>query len=244
MTVEPPVLLEAWDHACGAAPAGRAIVLLAWLRADADPDALARLPLGARDALLLRLRQEVFGDRMTCLTACPACGAELEFSVSASNLLQQAGETGAGDRWLEGLGHRIRFRLPDSTDLLALSRFDAGGDEVQTLALSRCVLEAHGPDGAVAAQALPQDVIDLVAQEIERRDPLAAVWFALRCDICGHQWESLFDIASLFWIEVDRRAAALLREVHALASAYGWAEHDVLRMSAARRARYLGMVGA
>lgn len=242
MPIAPTALLDAWDHACGAAPAARATALLSWLCPQADADALARLPLGARDARLLQLRQEVFGDRMVCLSACPACETELEFSVLASGLLQQAGETCADERSVEGLGYRVRFRLPDSTDLLALSRRDT--EEAHTQALSRCVLEANGPDGAVAADALPAEVVDLVSEEIERGDPLAAVWLGLRCDECGHAWQSLFDIASLLWTEVDRHAVNLLQEVHALASAYGWAEQELLRMSAARRARYLEMIDA
>jgi hypothetical protein len=61
------------------------------------------------------------------------------------------------------------------------------------------------------------------------------------CPSCGHEWQSLFDIAAFFWAEIAAQARRLLREVHQLASAYGWREADILAMSARRRRAYLEM---
>jgi hypothetical protein len=73
-------------------------------------------------------------------------------------------------------------------------------------------------------------------------DPQADVQLALTCPACGHQWEATFDIASFFWSEIDSWAHRILREVHTLASAYGWREADILAMSPQRRQLYLEMV--
>ncbi len=43
---------------------------------------------------------------------------------------------------------------------------------------------------------------------------------------------------------MEARAKRLLSEVHALASAYGWSEREILGLSVARREFYLGMVRA
>lgn len=244
MNVAPGPLLEMWEYASRLTPAARPIALLALALPEANAVTLARLPLGIRDAHLLRLRQALFGDGMGCLTGCPACGGELEFAVSASDLLQQAVETGASDYWLDGPGHRVHFRPLNSADLLALPRFEAEPDAFQAQMLSRCVIDIEGPNGSVEPAALPREVVALLAEEMERRDPLAAIWLDLGCEQCGHAWQGLFDIASLLWADVDRWARMLLHEVHLFARAYGWTERDVIELSPARRAYYLGMIGA
>jgi len=72
-------------------------------------------------------------------------------------------------------------------------------------------------------------------------DPQAEVHLALSCPACAHQWQSLFDIVSFFWGELEAWARRLLYDVHTLASAYGWCEADILAMSAWRREQYLNM---
>jgi hypothetical protein len=46
------------------------------------------------------------------------------------------------------------------------------------------------------------------------------------------------------WVELQRAAERTFVEIDALARAYGWAEKDVLGMSAMRRAAYLQLAGA
>jgi hypothetical protein len=74
-------------------------------------------------------------------------------------------------------------------------------------------------------------------------DPQAEVQLALACPACRHQWQVSFDIVSYFWSEINARSQRLLWEVHALASAYGWREADILAISPQRRQFYLEMVG-
>ncbi|QIO61599.1 phage baseplate protein [Rhizobium leguminosarum] len=242
MTVTPNSLLEMWEHASRLTPTVRPLALLAFAMPAAHPDTLAELPLGVRDAHLLRLRQALFGDHIDCLTDCPACRGQLEFTVSAGDLLWQADETGTGEYWLDCPNQRVRFRPPNSADLLALSHFEAESDAFQFQMLARCVIDIEGPDDELTA--LPRDVLELLAKDMERRDPLAAIWLDLSCLQCGHAWQSLFDIASLLWADVDRWARMHLHEVHLFARAYGWTERDVLQLSSARRAYYLGMIGS
>jgi hypothetical protein len=53
----------------------------------------------------------------------------------------------------------------------------------------------------------------------------------------------LFDMLAYFWSEIQMGARRLLREIHVLASAYGWRESEILTLSAARRRAYLELVG-
>jgi hypothetical protein len=47
---------------------------------------------------------------------------------------------------------------------------------------------------------------------------------------------------SFFWNEINTWAYRMLRDVHALATAYGWREADIVAMSPWRRQVYLDMV--
>jgi hypothetical protein len=73
-------------------------------------------------------------------------------------------------------------------------------------------------------------------------DPGAWIELALGCPGCGEEWSAPFDIVSFLWAEVEARARELLEEVHALASAYGWGEGEVLALSPERREAYLELV--
>ena len=50
------------------------------------------------------------------------------------------------------------------------------------------------------------------------------------------------DVAAFFWTELNAWAVRLLREIHALASAYGWREADILALSPKRRDLYLELI--
>ena len=71
-----------------------------------------------------------------------------------------------------------------------------------------------------------------------------AIELQLACPDCGHPWAVPFDTVSFLWDEVGAWAERTLREVHLLASAYGWGEDEILALSPERRRRYLGMVTA
>lgn len=80
--------------------------------------------------------------------------------------------------------------------------------------------------------------------EVEAADPQASLTFDLLCAACGHAWPEPFDIGRFLWAELEDWAMRTMRDVHALASAYGWREDEVLSLSPTRRAVYLSMVGA
>jgi len=91
---------------------------------------------------------------------------------------------------------------------------------------------------------LPDEVVNAVLAEMAQADPQADVQVALACPACRHHWSVAFDILAYLWSEIDDWAQRLLREIHALASGYGWSERDILALSARRRRTYLEMLGA
>jgi hypothetical protein len=73
------------------------------------------------------------------------------------------------------------------------------------------------------------------------RDPGAVTELRLSCPACGRDYVVSFDIASFLWSEIEAKAPRLLLEVHDLASAYGWAEAEILALAPWRRSFYRAM---
>jgi hypothetical protein len=235
--------LVAWERAGRVPPARRGTELLtAVADAAVDPD---DLPVGRRDALLLDLYRDAFGDRLDALAACPSCGVVVEVVASCTGLLSAAAPEPVAPVSLDG--YHVVWRPVTGADLAALA--DAvdstppDPDAAAAALLRRCLVEAHGPAGPVPDARLPEPVRAAVADAMARADPYAEIAFAVRCPDCGVAWESQLDVAAFVWARVQARAHQVLHEVHTLAAAYGWTEPEVLALSEPRRAAYLRLVG-
>jgi hypothetical protein len=104
------------------------------------------------------------------------------------------------------------------------------------------VLSAHHNGDEQAIEALPEPIAARIAECMEQADPQANVQLSLVCPACGQEWRGTFDIVSYFWNEISAWAQDVLRDVHLLASAYGWRESDILTLSPWRRQCYLDMI--
>jgi uncharacterized protein (UPF0212 family) len=239
-------LLNAWERGRGEPPVQRALLLLAPACPETSPEALARESVGRRDARLLTLREHTFGPRLVSVTACPACGERLETAFEVADIrVPETGDGAQGDETLRlpVAGRELTFRLPNSLDLAALAfceDLEDLGDARRRL-LGRCLLAAPGEE--LAVDSLPAEALQAVADRMAEADPQGDVELALQCPACGHAWQAAFDIASFFWTEVEAWARVLLHEIHALASAYGWREADILALSPWRRRTYLELIG-
>lgn len=231
-------LYERWE---GASPARRALALLA-AAGDLPPDEVAALPVGRRDDALLRLRERLFGPRVVSTATCPACRerAELDFDLADVRVAEPAP---AEHLHLEVDGFSLVARLPTGGDLAEAAEAP-GVETARRTLLARCVVGASESGEPRAAADLPDAVVRALGAALAAADPQAEVRLALACPACAHEWEALFDIASFLWSEVAAWAERTLREVHALALAYGWREADVLALTPWRRRRYLELVGA
>jgi hypothetical protein len=227
-------LLGVWEREFSQPPVRRALALLAAACPESPPDDLAELSIGQRDARLVALRELTFGTDFTGRADCPACGENLELAFRAADFLPIPAPEPPAELALQVEGGDLRFRLPTSADLLEIGGGEpapAGRDRL----LERCLLAGR--------DHLPDQVLDLVAARMAEADPLADIQFALACPACGHEWRANFDIVAFFWREIHAWVRGLLREVHTLASIYGWCESDILALSPARRRLYLEMVG-
>jgi hypothetical protein len=140
--------------------------------------------------------------------------------------------------WVEGRAYVIR--PPDSLDLLEA----AAASQPRRALLERCIVQMEPPETAEESiVGLPAEAQTALLAQMQALDPLAAASFALTCPACGHSWAAPFDILSYLWSEIDAWAYRILREVHWLASAYGWREADILALGPQRRQAYLQMSG-
>jgi hypothetical protein len=86
--------------------------------------------------------------------------------------------------------------------------------------------------------------LDTASELLEQADPLAETRISLSCPGCDHEWAEPLDIGAFLWEEIASRAKRLLVDVHALATAYGWTESEILSLSDSRRAFYRSMAQA
>jgi hypothetical protein len=233
-------LLAVWEQGYRASATERALLLLTAACPEATPDDLAQLSVGRRDGRLLRLRTWQFGDQLACIVTCPACYEQLDLTFNTNDIQVSPPATQAKPLRLRRQGYDIRFRLPNTLDLLALSQTANG----HAALLNRCVLTARYKGEATAVTELPDTVVTAVAERMAQADPQAEVQLALTCPACQDEWLATFDILSFFWLEINAWALRILQEVHRLASAYGWREADILALSSRRRQFYLEMIGS
>jgi hypothetical protein len=234
-------LLQVWEMSWQCSPPVAAVRLLAAACPEADPSHIERLTVGQRDALLLTLREWIFGPKVESVVNCAECGERLELSFSVNDIrltpqVSDPGELDApGPLALEQDSYQVRFRLPAAVDA-ALS-------DSPVALLERCLLSAIYNDEAQRAADLPEEVVQAIEVQMAAADPQSDARFGLTCPICENTCQVIFDAAAFLWAEVDAWAQRLLVEVHQLAKYYGWAEAEILAMSPVRRQNYLNIAG-
>lgn len=201
---------------------------------------LARLPLGERDCLLLRVRRHLFGRRVDADRRCHACGERLDISFDVDDLLgateiKRAEDTVRSDVHrptaveFEAAGMTLRLRAPDTGDVAAA----VAAPDPELAVLMRCIDPAN--------DAVLQDsrVREAIAVRLAEIDPGAEIALSSTCPQCGAPSETIFDPAGFLIAEITAYTDRLIDQVDQLARVYGWTEADILALGARRRHRYL-----
>jgi len=234
-------VLAVWELGMGQSPVRRALTMLGPVCSGETPQSLQAWSLGQRDALLLELRECTFGAHLSSLADCPHCSELVQADFTIRDV-QVAAPTNSVPVELDCAGFAVRLKLLDSVDLEAAAA-KPDPQKARRELVTRCVTGLHGPNGeAVPVSTLPEELIAAIGARLSEADPQADVVLTLDCPACGHHWEAPFDIASFLWTELQACARRLLAETHELAAAYGWSENDILALTPARRAAYLGLV--
>jgi predicted RNA-binding Zn-ribbon protein involved in translation (DUF1610 family) len=229
-------ILAVWEAGQQQHELDRALTLLATGAQGLSRDELADLTIGERDARLLQLRTLVLGPSATGFAECPQCGERVEFPIDTAALAQPT-ELATAPHQIEVDGKRVRFRLPTSRDLAEVVAAPDASQGLRRL-IERCVIEES------STNKLPNETIEALNRAMLEADPQAEIIVTFSCPGCGRRWEMLFDIAHFFWDEIAAQARRLLREIDALARAYGWSEREILGLSTRRRQSYLELATA
>ncbi|MCC2641067.1 MAG: uncharacterized protein K0S45_1480 [Nitrospira sp.] len=231
-------LIEIWEQGAGRHSIDQALLVLRYACPERSFDDLCDWTVGQRDARLLEVRRDTFGDRIDCYAECPACRNGLEFELSCESLLAHRSADGTTGKTVDYAGSTWELRALNSRDLsVAATAPDAR--TAREAMLARCVTKRT--DRAVSPVTWTDALQEALAAGLALMEPLAELLIGLACQACGHVWQSLFDIAAFLWREIVVRSRRLLQEVDVLARAYGWTESDILRMTDQRRRLYVEM---
>ncbi|KHE93427.1 MAG: hypothetical protein SCABRO_00853 [Candidatus Scalindua brodae] len=166
---------------------------------EVTSDAVGRLTVGDREALLLHLRRLIMGERMQCILNCPQtdCNELMDIELRVSDLLQptyQKPEPVYEDI-VESAGRkfRVRFSLPTGIDqeaaaLKASTDVQAGG----VLLLRRCV-ESVFDDEDIETEWFPEilpEMLKALPIKMARLDPQAELILNLTCPICEESFST------------------------------------------------------
>lgn len=238
-------VLDIWESAQGHHPVDQALAILDAAAPEHSWNELAALSVGRRDGLLLDVYVQLFGSRLEAAASCAICGETMELLLRVEDIRAVSAHPHAGTHRFCWDEYTVEYKLPDSLDLADIAATPDAPDRASAAKarlLERCVLGASDGSSQVAPTDLPPPVIDAIAAQMEARDPQAVVMLQTRCPACGLAWPLCFDIVTFLWTRIAVRARQLLADVHQLASAYGWCESEVLRLSARRRRHYIELV--
>ena len=225
------------DEGAELSPAHRSTALLARcvVRLGADDrvgaEAVRALDAGDRQALLLELRRATFGDRFSCVLACPACGEALELDLRVGDLLVAPYPDRPPEHEAEVGGAVVRFRVPTGADEEAAALTARAGEHAAAaVVLRRCV---------AAPDPVDDDLAVAIGELMGELDPQADLVLELACAACGEAVSAPFDAGDYLAREVGANRGSLLGEIHVLALHYGWAESELMAMTPKRRRRYV-----
>ena len=236
--------LALWESGQRLRPLDRGLLALCASLPAESGAAVADWPLGRRNQALAELRALYFGPRLQGWTTCSQCGEKLEFEIDCRNLIQRQENSAVNPGQPIVVDGHV-FRLPTSRDLARIANEEDSQQGALRL-LRDCELGFSKSEETVSLD-LPQGSLSLddlaaVSEQMALADPLAEIALGFECPNCTNATEEVLDLSTFLWTEIESRAKRLLFEIHALASAYGWEESQILAMSDMRRTSYLQMV--
>ena len=231
-------ILAVWEAGRSQHALDRSLTIIAAASPGASRAALADLSIGERDARLLQLRALVLGPRAEGFAECPRLRRAGRISTRYRATFAE-GRASARPPGVPALhetetnGNRISFRLPTSRDLA-----EAVAASDSSLALRALVERCAGQAD------LPNETVEAVSRVMLAADPTAEITLRLFVRLVTIVGNCFSILREFFWTEIAAQAQRLLREIDALARAYGWTEREILSLPAQRRQAYLELVAA
>jgi len=232
-------IVRVWEYGFNRNPVERYLALLAPAFPEMDRSTLGTLTIGNRDLRLLALKERLSGTELKGVARCPKCATELAFALKTTDIRQGDYNQEMPPYFRENLeGFQLVYRLPNSFDQLTM--MGAGDPDIAgRILLQRIIHSAEYGNNAIAVDQLPPETLEALGDRINELDPQSEIQFAMNCAACGYRWSALFEVGHFVWREIRDQAKNILNDVISLASAFGWAERDILEMTPQRREFYL-----
>jgi hypothetical protein len=196
----------------------------------------ADLPVADIEAVLIRLRQLLLGDRLVGEARCASerCGSRMDVMFGLEDYLDHhrpralrriapASEAG----WFE-TSDGGSFRIPSGADLLAV---EASANPESALA-KRCLRPANGRPGW---RRRAESAMEVLAPSLSGLVQGA-------CPACHERATFLFDVPWFVLTELRAQALDLYDDIHLIASRYQWSEERILALPRPRRMRYAELI--
>jgi hypothetical protein len=232
------------DHGAEETYLGRIITMLAIAHPDVSREQIAEQSLQEITLQLLTLRSLSFGSQMEAYLACPNCNTRLEFTLPIAPVIERLRQSAPRVEDFNAVGESgFTMRLATASDLLSIASI-SNLTEARRQLLSRCLGDPPNTmlDRDPASALNNPEFYRLAVEIFDQLQSDAEIRIELLCAECGISHAMDLDIGRFLWTEVRSAAMRLMRDVHDLASAYGWPESDILAMSAVRRHAYLEMI--
>lgn len=238
-----PELLEIWERGSNLPLLQKKILLANLAVEESGTKPVSELSVGEAEVSMAKLHQLLFGRQIEATASCPACGQriELQFDLNEIALNTTREPSSPLTRIIGSL--RVDFRLPTLVDLTLLGEREDTATRKLFL-LKHCLLHTSENGEERSFEELPAAVLETIEQTMEEVDSAADIRLSLSCPACVHKWNAVFDITMFLWNKLDVWARRTLRDVHQLASAYGWGESEILSLTPSRRSYYLGLINA
>lgn len=168
---------------------------------------------------------------------CERCGQRYDLEVDLGTLPIRPPGAGFPVAEVQTSRGLRRFEVPNGHHEEALAERGLTGERAARMLLALAGLDDDA--GEAAAGFTPRDLVQ-IDQALEQASPEAVETLDGICPSCGAPTRARIDpLFGLF-----PRLDDVLDEVHALASAYGWSEAEILAMPDGRRRRYLDRVAS
>ncbi|MCP5086610.1 MAG: hypothetical protein GY952_07410 [Rhodobacteraceae bacterium] len=201
----------------------------------ATPELIRRLATGAREWLLQRAGGLFLRDRGWFEASCQECGQSFDLPLSLADAPRSPAGRGYPTAQIEtSLGLRT-FEVPNGLHEEKLARSEGGDPSRQLLGL--CGLSDHAFQEALQFSAVDVEQIDAGLDAIA---PDVASELNTQCPSCQANTSAVIDPLEFSFPE----PASLIRETHAIASAYGWEEATIMTLPSQRRRQYANLIAA
>jgi hypothetical protein len=189
----------------------------------------ASLSVSEHDRLLAAIFRRLYGDKAVCHATCADCRESFEFELPLDRILAE--QEAEAERWgapdAEGwwtTEEGVRFRAPTAGEVLVA--------DVKTLR-ALCLDEA--------SEGAPLAAFDLEAA-LAAAAPTLSIDVAVTCPHCETSQNARFDIARHLARSLQRELPFLVREVHLIASTYGWAHDEIMALTRVDRRAFAGLI--